>query len=160
MKITKITPYLVGNDTRSGSNLSLGWNWLFVKIETDEGVTGWGESGLQARGSGPAMREAVKLAGESLIGENPMDIERLWHKIFRQFSYLGSRGFGTSLVAGFDIALWDIKGKVSGLPIYDLLGGRFRDPVQHRLVRGAAPAGGHKGAETGPREDQRADLHR
>jgi len=46
------------------------------------------------------------------------------------FSYMGSRGFTTSLVAGFDIALWDIKGKVSGLPVYDLLGGRYRDSVR------------------------------
>jgi galactonate dehydratase len=130
MKITNITPYLVANDTMSGANKSLGWNWLFVKIETDQGITGWGESGIQARGSGPAMVEAVKLASESLIGENAADIERLWHKIYRTFSYLGSRGFGTSLVAGFDIALWDIKGKAAGMPVYDLLGGRFRDPVR------------------------------
>jgi len=130
MKITNITPYLVANDTMSGANKSLGWNWLFVKIETDQGITGWGESGIQARGSGPAMVEAVKLASESLIGENAADIERLWHKIYRTFSYLGSRGFGTSLVAGFDIALWDIKGKAAGMPVYDLLGGQFRDPVR------------------------------
>lgn len=130
MKITKITPFLVGNETRSGANLSLGWNWLFVKIETDEGIIGWGESGIQARGSGPAMVQAVRLASEALIGENAADIERLWHKIYRSFSYLGSRGFGTSLVAGFDTALWDIKGKAANMPVYDLLGGRFRDPVR------------------------------
>ncbi|MDA1258315.1 MAG: mandelate racemase/muconate lactonizing enzyme family protein [Chloroflexi bacterium] len=130
MKITKITPYLVENDTRSGANLRLGWNWLFVKVDTDAGISGWGECGIQARGSGPAMVAAVRLVSEGLIGENAADIERIWHKVYRQFSYLGSRGFGTSLAAGFDVALWDIKGKAAGMPIYDLLGGRFRDPVR------------------------------
>ena len=126
MKITKITPYLVSAD----QNARLGWTWVFVKVETDEGVTGWGECGTQARGTGPAMVAAVRLVAEDLLGENPADIERLWHKVYRRFSYLGSRGFGTSLVAGFDVALWDIKGKATGRPVYDLLGGRFRDPVR------------------------------
>jgi len=126
LKITKITPYLVNNDLYA----FVGWNWVFVKVETDEGLTGWGECGTQARGTGPSMVAAVRLAAADLIGENAADIERLWHKVYRRYSYLGSRGFGTSLVAGIDVALWDIKGKATGQPVYDLLGGRFRDTVR------------------------------
>ena len=67
---------------------------------------------------------------ESLIGENPDDIERIWHKLFRRFTGGGGwGGFVTTVVSGIDIALWDIKGKVLGRPIYDLLGGRFRDRI-------------------------------
>lgn len=126
MKISGITPYLVA----AGDLAGLGWTWVFVKVETDEGVTGWGECGTQARGAGPAMVAAVRLVAEELVGENAADIERLWHKVYRRFTYLGPRGFGTSLVAGLDVALWDIKGKATGRPVYDLLGGRFRDSVR------------------------------
>ena len=131
MKITKITTYVVTDHTldvpRQGR---LAWQWVFVKMETDEGVHGWGEAGASAHAAGITMGTAIEQVKEALVGENPMDTERLWHKSYRRFSYLGARGFGTSLTAAFDTALWDIKGKVAGLPVYDLLGGRFREPVR------------------------------
>ena len=130
MKITNVTTYVVADTSQNQIGASMDWQWVFLKVETDEGVTGWGEAGASARASGVAMGTAIEHVKESVIGENPMDIERLWHKLYRQFSYMGSRGFGTSLTAGFDTALWDIKGKVAGMPVYDLLGGRFRDPVR------------------------------
>jgi galactonate dehydratase len=64
-----------------------------------------------------------------LVGENPAHIERLWHKIFRSFTYMGSRGAAVECVSGIDIALWDIRGKVFGKPIYELLGGPVRDEI-------------------------------
>jgi galactonate dehydratase len=70
---------------------------------------------------------ALRAARADLIGEDPADIERIWHKLYRRFTYAGSRGFGTGLTAGVDMALWDIKGKATARPVYDLLGGRFRD---------------------------------
>ena len=63
------------------------------------------------------MATAIKEVAPQIIGENPMDIDRLWNKIYRMFSYMGSRGFTTSLIAGFDIALWDIKGKETEMRI-------------------------------------------
>ncbi len=130
MKITNITPYSAEFTSQSKSSLSHPKKWVFVKIDTDEGIHGWGEIGTGSSVSEKLMSTAVNEVTELFIGENPMDTERLWHKLFRKFSYVGSRGFTTSLIAGFDIALWDLKGKYSSMPIYDLLGGRFRDPVR------------------------------
>jgi galactonate dehydratase len=66
---------------------------------------------------------------ELLAGEDPLRIESLWNRMFRNFTYMGSRGAATLAISGIDIALWDIKGKALGLPIYELLGGRVRDDV-------------------------------
>jgi galactonate dehydratase len=67
--------------------------------------------------------------GEQLAGEDPSRIEYLWHKTFRSFTYMGSRGAAVECVSAIDIALWDIRGKVLGLPIYELLGGPVRDDI-------------------------------
>jgi galactonate dehydratase len=67
---------------------------------------------------------------EVLVGEDPADIERIWHKLYRRYTYLGARGLPTTAISGIDIALWDIKGKALGKPIYDLLGGKFRDSIR------------------------------
>ena len=64
-----------------------------------------------------------------LRGDDPMRIEAIWHKIFRAYTYLGTRGATTSMISGVDIALWDIKGQALGVPIYELLGGRVRERV-------------------------------
>ncbi len=125
MKITDLKTWVVMPD----ANERLGWSWTFVRVDTDEGISGWGEAGTQARGSAPLMASALEMVKDDLLGEDPADIERLWHKLYRRFSYLGSRGMPTSMTAGIDVALWDIKGKATGRPIYDLLGGRFRDRV-------------------------------
>ena len=130
MKITNITPYSAEFKSQSKSSLSHPKKWVFVKIDTDEGIHGWGEIGTGSSISEKLMSTAVNEVTELFIGENPMDTERLWHKLFRKFSYVGSKGFTTSLIAGFDIALWDLKGKYSNMPIYNLLGGRFRNPVR------------------------------
>ncbi|MDP6302931.1 MAG: mandelate racemase/muconate lactonizing enzyme family protein, partial [SAR202 cluster bacterium] len=104
--------------------------WLFVRVDTDEGISGWGEATNSGAGSNTLIKTAIELITPDLLGEDPADIERLWHLMFRRFSYLGSRGLPTAMTAGIDIALWDIKGKATGSPVYDLLGGRFRDEVR------------------------------
>ena len=66
---------------------------------------------------------------EGLVGQDPSDIDAIWHRIYRRFGTLGSRGFGTTLASGIDMALWDIKGKALGRPVWDLLGGKMRESV-------------------------------
>jgi len=104
-------------------------NWVFIHLETDEGITGVGECSHWPAASGLLLYRALELMRDALIGEDPSDIDRLWNKLYRRFTYLGARGPVTSAISAIDIALWDIKGKALGVPIYQLLGGKFRDRV-------------------------------
>jgi galactonate dehydratase len=134
MKITKIAPWLIRS---SGSY----WGeFLFVEVSTDEGVTGWGEITTTTPTANRALAGMIRQVGDLLAGDDPARIESLWHKTFRAFTYMGSRGAGTNVISAVDIALWDIRGKVLGLPVYELLGGPLRDdlllythPDQHRF---------------------------
>ena len=130
MKITNVEAWVVEPDLGGLKDYQGEWQWTFVTIETDEGITGWGESSSSPRNGSLLTGEGVRAVREALIGEDPADIERLWHKLFRRYTYMGSRGFPTTIISGIDIALWDIKGKVAGLPVYDLLGGKMRDDVR------------------------------
>ncbi|MCH8234761.1 MAG: mandelate racemase/muconate lactonizing enzyme family protein, partial [Chloroflexi bacterium] len=126
MKITGIKTFEID----PGEIVGPGRTWLFVRVDTDEGISGWGEATNSGAGSNTLIGAALDLVTPDLVGEDPADIERIWHKLFRRFSYLGSRGLPTAMTAGIDIALWDIKGKATGRPVYDLLGGRFREEVR------------------------------
>ena len=75
------------------------------------------------------MASLISRVSELLEGDDPKNIEKIWHKVFRHFTYMGSRGATTSVISGIDIALWDIRGKVLGVPVYELLGGPVRDAV-------------------------------
>ena len=103
---------------------------VFVQVDTDEGVTGWGEITTYP---GPVANRAIAAfvneTGAWLRGEDPECIEAIWHKIFRAMTYVGTRGATTATISGIDIALWDIRGKVLGQPIYKLLGGPVRDSI-------------------------------
>jgi galactonate dehydratase len=127
MKITNVNTYVV---SAMPPTAGLGWTWVFIRIDTDAEISGWGEAGAAARVAGTAMGVAIEHIKEDLLGEQAADIERIWHKLYRRFTYFGARGFGTNLVAAVDIALWDIKGKATGRPVYDLLGGQFRSPIR------------------------------
>ena len=123
MKITGVTPWLI----RSSSSY---WGeFLFVELATDEGIMGWGEITTTTRPANRALRSMLQQIGPFLIGEDPRHIERLWHKLFRSFTYMGSRGAAVECVSAIDIALWDIRGKALGQPIYELLGGPVRDEI-------------------------------
>jgi galactonate dehydratase len=104
--------------------------FIFVQVETDAGLNGWGEVTTYP---GPVANRAVAAyidqIGDWLKGENPANIEALWHKIFRNMTYVGTRGATTAAISAIDIALWDIRGKVLGQPIYHLLGGPVRDRI-------------------------------
>ncbi|MAF09414.1 galactonate dehydratase [Candidatus Poribacteria bacterium] len=99
---------------------------FFVKVETDAGIYGLGEGGLKRRAR--AMAEVVRWFEEALIGEDPFRIEHLWQVMFRGGFFPGGVVQSAS-VSAVDIALWDIKGKALGVPVYELLGGRTRDKV-------------------------------
>lgn len=123
MKITGVRPWLVR------SSASYWGEFLFVEVTTDAGVTGWGEITTTTRIANRALCAILTQIGQMLAGDDPSQIERIWHKLFRSFTYMGSRGAAVECVSAVDIALWDIRGKVLGLPVYDLLGGPVRDDV-------------------------------
>jgi L-alanine-DL-glutamate epimerase-like enolase superfamily enzyme len=117
MKITNIETYPVWGGGR---------NFLFVVIDTDEGIHGVGEAGLTGREL--AVIGGIEHFKPLLIGENPFRIEYIWQKLFRG-GFFPAQRILTSAIGAIDIALWDIKGKALGVPIYELLGGLARDKV-------------------------------
>src|SRR4051812_19875039 len=133
MKITKVTPWIVsGPPEEAGGRQDRGGSlsYVFVQVETDEGLTGWGEittypGPIANRTIAAALRELDGL----LQGDDPMQIEAMWHKVFRAYTYMGTRGTVTAMISGIDIALWDIKAQALGVPIYELLGGKVRENV-------------------------------
>jgi len=105
-------------------------SYVFLQVETDEGLTGWGEiTTYPGTIANRTIVAALEQVGEFLRGEDPLQVEALWHKVFRAFTYMGTRGATTAMVSAVDIALWDIKGQALGVPIYELLGGRVRESV-------------------------------
>lgn len=101
--------------------------WMLVKISTDEGITGWGEPTLE--GKATVVEEAVRIMGEGILSEDPMQVERLYHRMYRGGFYRGG-GILCSAISGIEQALWDIKGKKLGVPVWQLLGGRCRDRIR------------------------------
>ena len=123
MKITGVRPWLVKATT------SYWGEYLFVEVTTDSGVSGWGEITSTTKIANRALCSILKQVGAQIAGEDPSQIERLWHKLFRSFTYMGSRGAACECVSAIDIALWDIRGKVLDLPVYELLGGPVREEI-------------------------------
>jgi len=108
---------------------------LVIRISTDEGITGIGEVDsspelVQALVQAPSSHAVATSLRDALIGEDPFDVERLWHKMYRGLIYFGRRGIAIHAISGLDIALWDIKGKALGKPICELLGTPVRDRVR------------------------------
>ena len=137
MKITDVRAQLLKPTPDSSEWFG---SWLLVFVDTDEGVTGMGEASNTPGAGSFILADALDWVKDSVVGEDPADIDRLWNKLFRRFSYMGSRGMATCLISGIDIALWDIKGKTLGRPIYDLLGGRFREGVPCTPTPGSVAA--------------------
>jgi len=101
-------------------------NQCIVKVETDDGVFGWGESGLSAREL--AVAAAVRHFREYLIGKNPLNIGAIWQELYRSNYFEGGRVL-TAAISAIDIALYDLAGKALGVPVHQLLGGKQRDFV-------------------------------
>ncbi|GJI90694.1 MULTISPECIES: galactonate dehydratase [Duganella] len=126
MKIIKLTTYRVPP------------RWMLLKIETDEGVVGWGEPVIEGRAR--TVETAVQEMEPFLIGQDPARINDLWQTMYRAGFYRGGPIL-MSAIAGIDQALWDIKGKVMGQPVYELLGGLVRDRMKtYSWVGGDRPA--------------------
>jgi len=127
MKITDIKPYAVWIGHR---------NQLIVKVETDEGSYGWGESGFSGREQ--AVVGAIEHYREWLIGRDPMRRGALWQEMYRSQYFEGGRVL-TAAISAIDIALYDIAGKKLGVPVYELLGGKHRDNVYTFATTSAQP---------------------
>ena len=114
--------------------------WLFLRIETSDGLVGWGEPGVEGRVK--TVRGAVEeLMDDFLLGEDPMRVEDHWQRLYRGGFYRGGPVL-MSAIAGIDQALWDIRGKSFDAPVYELLGGRVRDRVRvYQWVGGDRPEG-------------------
>lgn len=112
--------------------------WLFLKVSTDEGVTGWGEPIVEGRAA--TVEAAVRELSDYLIGADPMRIEDHFQVLYRGGFYRGGPVL-TSALSGIEQALWDIKGKYLGVPVYELLGGAARDSIRvYNWIGGDRPA--------------------
>lgn len=112
--------------------------WCFLKIETDEGLAGWGEPVLE--GKARTVEACVHELSELLIGKDPRRIEDIWQMLYRGGFYRGGPIL-MSAIAGIDQALWDIKGKALGVPVHELLGGAVRDRMRmYCWIGGDRPA--------------------
>ncbi len=118
MKITAIRPFVVD---------CYRTNWVFVKVYTDEGITGIGEATLEYKEK--ALLGAIEHIEEALMGKNPFEIEKHWHSIYRDAYWRGGAVLMSALSA-VEIALWDILGKSLNVPVYQLLGGKVNDRVR------------------------------
>jgi len=115
MKISKLVTYRIPP------------RWLFLKIETDEGITGWGEPVVEGRAA--TLEACIHEMEPYLLQEDPGNVEYLWEKIYRGGFYRGGPVFSSAL-SGIDQALWDIKGKSMNVPVYDLMGGPVRQKME------------------------------
>jgi len=126
LRITNMQVFGVTLDERLGQ---ADRPYIFVKIETNQGVVGWGEATLEGKAS--AAMACVMDLKDLIIGSDPMQVEHLWQLMYVGSFYRGGPVLG-SAISGIDQALWDIRGKVMNLPVYELLGG----PVDPRGIRG------------------------
>lgn len=125
MKITSVDIFCADYDKNSPNEP------IFVRINTDEGISGFGEAGVAYGNSKYAAIGQLRDFSKLIIGMNPMQIEKIWNKLQKE-TFWGLGG-GTVIFTGIsaiDIALWDIKGKVYNAPVYELLGGKVRDEVR------------------------------
>src|SRR5262249_34864364 len=132
MKITAVESILLNVPYRAGGGLqaiagrpSAGLNILAIRLETDEGIVGWGEA--FGHGGCPATKTAFDtLVAPLLIGRDPSGIDTLMHQLQQRLHLLGRSGAVRYALSGVDIALWDIAGKIAGKPLHALLGGQTR----------------------------------
>lgn len=133
MKITRVSsetyrwprPKPISNGKHTYTHVTLG----LLKIETDEGITGIGLGGGH-----PIVEAAISHFTPQLIGQDPLDVERIWHDLWVP-KLVGRRGMTTRAISAIDIALWDIRAKAAGMPLYKLLGG-FRNSVPTYIAGG------------------------
>src|SRR5689334_705590 len=117
MKATQITPYVMASPGR---------DYLFVKVETDEGIYGWGEGTLEMKCQ--TVAAAVRELAQFVLGEDPTRVDYLWQRMYRLGFWRGGVAI-LSAISAIEQALWDVTGKAYGQPVYKLLGGAVRDYI-------------------------------
>ena len=134
-KVTKVNVHVIKCDLNQPFSFSQGWvkqrSATLVEIETSDGLIGWGEAFCQGLEPPEISASVIKSSlTDLIINENPLDIERLWFKMYNQTRDFGRKGSVISAISAIDIALWDIAGKYYNKPIYQLLGGAFRKKIK------------------------------
>ena len=134
-KVTKVNVHVIKCDLNQPFSFSQGWvkqrSATLVEIETSDGLIGWGEAFCQGLEPPEISASVIKSSlTDLIINENPLDIERLWLKMYNQTRDFGRKGSVISAISAIDIALWDIAGKYYNKPIYQLLGGAFRKKIK------------------------------
>jgi len=140
IKVTKIESFVLTN------------SWVFVKISTDAGITGWGE---MLKDDAKACAAGALEVAHYLVGQDPLRVVHHWQAIHRGAFYRGGP-IKTAISSGIDMALWDIKGKAFGVPVYKLLGGPTRDRV--RVYGRISPETGVTAMKTQLRYDNRGPI--
>jgi D-galactarolactone cycloisomerase len=135
MKITELKVHVLKSSLAEPFAFSQGWvhqrSATLVELITDDGLTGWGEAFAQGLEPPQIAAAAIEHALKPLLlGENPLDTEVLWHRMYHRTRDYGRKGSVIAAISAVDTALWDIAGKAHGLPVYQLLGGAFRRRVQ------------------------------
>ena len=123
MKITDVQVHRMS----APDHMTGGTNWLFVRIDTDTGIVGWGEGSLQYKDA--ALEAEILDFGKFLIGQDPRRIEHIWTSLYRRVTWTGG-AVTLSAIAAIDLALWDIKARALGVPVYELAGGPLREKVR------------------------------
>ena len=132
MKVTKVTCHLLQSKVDRPFTSARGWLYTtrsscVVEVETDAGVTGWGEC------YGPAAVNKALIETQyapRVVGRDPFDVEVVWEDLYNRIKDYGAQGFSITALSGIDIALWDIMGRATGLPVHKLIGGAHRKEVQ------------------------------
>lgn len=118
MKITDVKAYTMD---------SFRMNWNFIKVETDEGLYGWGEASLGTNEN--ALEGMVKDLKRLIVGRNPFEIEKMWFEVYRDIYWKGGPVL-MSAISGIEMAMWDICGKALNVPVYTFFGGKMREEVK------------------------------
>src|SRR5882724_11418285 len=134
MKITEVICQILRIENVAAKTASC-QDAVLVRIRTDDGLEGLGEADsspevVKAIIDAPFSHNIACGLRQILLGENPLEQERLWHKMYRRTMYFGRKGVGITAMAAVDMALWDLKGKALGQPIHRLLGGKQHDPAR------------------------------
>jgi galactonate dehydratase len=140
IKVTKLETFVLKN------------SWVFVKISTDAGITGWGE---MLKDDAKACAAGAQEVASYLVGQDPSRVVYHWQAIHRGAFYRGGP-IKTAISSGIDMALWDIKGKAYGVPIYKLFGGPTRDRI--RVYGTVSEKTGVNAMKTGPRGGGRGAI--
>lgn len=130
MRIASVDAYVLHCPLDAPYGNSLGWavarTATLVRIQTDDGLVGWGECGGHHTATAAVIQDGLR---PLLLGRDPLEVTPLWEVMYSRTKHYGQKGVAICAMSGVDVALWDLKGRVTGLPIAALLGGAFRSVI-------------------------------